>query len=78
MMKTRMELPPKFPNRTLANILTLSDNDRFLLEVALNRLEKGQSDPSPELIAAFNNLLGPIITEVQINTNLVTPFLTDS
>ena len=78
MMKTHVELLPNFSNNTLANILGASANDSFSIEVALNRLEKGVSDPSPRLVEAFKSLLGPVVTEVQINTNLVTPFLTDS
>jgi len=77
-VKTHMRLPPKFSNKVLANVLTLSDDDRFSIEVDLNRLEKGQSDPSPKLIAEFRKWFDPLIGEDEINSHLVTPFLTDS
>jgi hypothetical protein len=77
-VKTHMELPPNFSNKQLANILALSDNDRFSIEVDLNRLEKGQADPSPKLIAGFKKWFVPLNGEDEINSYLVTPFLTDS
>ncbi len=77
-VKTHMGLPPNFSNKWLANILALSDNDRFSIEVDLNRLEKGKSDPSPKLITEFKKWFGTVIGEDEINSHLITPFLTDS
>jgi hypothetical protein len=78
MVKTHMELPPNFSNKWLANLLALSDNDRFSIEVDLNRLEKGQADPSPKLIAEFKKWFEPLIGEDEINSHLITPLLTSS
>jgi hypothetical protein len=74
MVKTHMGLPTNFSNKHLANILALSDNERFSIEVDLNRLEKGQVDPSPELIAKFKDWFSPLVGEDEINSYLVTPF----
>jgi len=76
-MEKHVGLPPNFSNKWLANKLVLSDNDRFSIEVDLNRLEKGKSAPSLKLVEAFKSLLGPVIGEDEINSHLVAPFLTD-
>jgi len=78
MVKDHMELPPHFSNKWLANVLALSDNDRFSIEVDLNRLEKGQADPSPKLIVKFKDWFSPLVGEDEINLHLVTSFLTGS
>jgi len=75
--KTHLGLPPDFSHKKLAEVLTLSDNDRFSIEIALNRLKDGQSDPSPKLIAELKRCLGPTIP-IEFDSYLVTPFLTDS
>ena len=74
--ETYLLTPPNFSHRKLAEAITLSDNDRFSIEIALNRLKDGQSDPSPKLIAELKRCLGPTIP-AEFDSYLVTPFLTD-
>ena len=64
------------------NWATPIDSDERLADVFhipisdLNSLKEGLSDPSPKLVVAFKELFGPIIHEDEVDSRLVTPFLT--
>ena len=48
------------------------------INISLNeliRLKEGQDDPSPELVRAFKKLLPGVVSEVEIDKYLVSPFL---
>jgi HD-GYP domain-containing protein (c-di-GMP phosphodiesterase class II) len=67
-----------YTNKGLATTQTPSDKDRFSLEVDLNRLQQGLSDPSPKLIASFKKMFCPfIINEDDVDLHLVAPFSTE-
>jgi len=58
------------------------DSDERLADVLdipiseLNSLKQGLSDPSPKLVAEFKKLVGPTVHEGEVDSYLVTPFLT--
>jgi len=69
--KTRLVAPPDYSDKRLAEIFDIPVKD-------LTSLKEGESDPTPELIAAFKRLLGPTVREAEVDLYLVTPFLTGS
>ncbi len=58
------------------------DSDERLADVfdipisELNSLKQGLSDPSPKLVAEFKKLFGPTVHEGEVDSYLITPFLT--
>ena len=74
--ETYLGAPPNFSHKKLAEVLAISDDDRFSIEIALNRLKDGKENPSPKFIAALKEHFGPSIPG-EFDYHLVTPFLTD-
>ena len=74
--ETYLGAPPNFSHKKLAEVIGLSDKDRFSIEMTLNRLKDGQSDPSSKLIVELKRCLGATIP-VEFDSYLVTPFLTE-
>ena len=63
--------PPIDSDERLADVLDISIRD-------LNSLKQGLSDPPPKLIVEFKKLFVPFIREDEVDSYLVTPFLTNS
>jgi len=61
--------PPINSDERLADVFDISVDE-------LKSLKKGLSDPSQKLVAEFKNLFGPVVNETEIDSYLVTPFLT--
>lgn len=61
--------PPINSDERLADVFDISLDE-------LKSLKEGLSDPSPKLVVEFRKLFGPVINEAEIDSYLVTPFLT--
>jgi len=69
--KNYLVAPPNYSDKRLAELFDIPVGD-------LTSLKEGELDPSPKLIAQFKRLLGPTTREAEIDSYLVTPFLTNS
>ena len=61
--------PPIDSDERLADVFDIPISD-------LRSLKDGLSDPPPKLVTEFKKLFGPTIHEEEVDSYLVTPFLT--
>lgn len=71
--ETEANIPGVSPNSS-DTVLADKLGGTFGLKDDLISLKEGKSDPSPRLIKAFKELMGPLILETQIDNILVKPF----